>query len=164
MKTRGKEIRLRHTGLMKATGFFLLSFALVGCGFGTSKPSELHNLAPVVGRITFKGQPTTGAELILFDMGVDGDPTSGTPVTKATVGGDGKFSVQTIVSKGTANGAKPGEYVAAISWKKPLRPNDQESDLGPELLPKKYQDPGTSTVLISVKPGRNELEPIELNP
>lgn len=163
MNVRGTEIRV-CSNLSRMRGFYLLCLTLAGCGFGTNRPSELHNLAPVNGRITFKGEPASGAELILYDMGVDGDPTSGTPVTKATAGGDGKFSVQTIVSKGTANGAKPGEYIAAISWKKPLRPNDQESDLGPELLPKKYQDPSTSTVMISVRAGRNELEPIELTP
>jgi hypothetical protein len=134
-----------------------------GCGRGISKPKELTNLAPVAGKVLFRGEPPVGAVLTLI-------PTVATPenatnlATTATVGADGKFSVQTLVAQGTANGAAPGEYAIAISWTKPVRPDDRDSDDGPELLPKKYRDVKTSGLKAEIKPGRNELPPWELNP
>lgn len=137
--------------------------SLIGCG-SSSAPDGLKNLVAVSGVLKYKGEPANGAEMILYPEGTEQNNAAGAPITKAIVGEDGTFVVQTVIPQGTGNGATPGTYLASISWRKPTRPHDPDSDLGPESLPKKYQDPKQSGVKIEILRGARQLEPIELTP
>lgn len=134
-------------------------------GCSRSKPTELKGLSPVTGKILFKGQPATGATVTLVPSPLPGpaaDSAKRPPALIATVDPHGHFEVMTVIPAGTAKGAAPGTYTAAVSWSKPKNPNDRDSDMGPELLPAKYQSYELSGLVAEVKPGKNELTAWEL--
>ena len=141
----------------------LLSIVLLsGCGGSSSAPQELQNLAKVQGAVSYKGKPVDGASITFYRC--DSADAGPSVASVATVEPDGRFAVQSIVSGGSRSGMIPGKYVATISWVKPKNPSDRDSDLGPELLPKKYQDQNKSGLEFEIRPGQNSLEPIELAP
>jgi hypothetical protein len=120
----------------------------------------LGTLADVTGQVLFEGQPTPGAVLTFFpEEGIDEDDPVG---TTAIVDEEGRFSAFSMVSAGSKRGAPPGVYKIRISWKKPLDPDDRDSDMGPELLPEKYQDEKSSGLECEVVSGTNEIPPFEL--
>ena len=133
-----------------------------GCGSSATSPGVLKQLVPVCGTMTFQGQPIAGA--VLAFRPADGTQIADGGWTSAVVDPEGKFEVKTSISREMGQGAVPGDYIVAVSWTKPLQSNSSDSDLGPELLPRKYQDPGSSPLRITVDDGNNELSRIELTP
>lgn len=154
----------RRSRFSPARGVLGIAFLTLGCGQGVDVPDQLKGLAPVTGRVTFKGDPAAGAELLFFPADAASDAAGKGPVTKGSVAPDGALFVQTIVPQGTGEGAPPGQYAVTVSWKKPLRPDDRDTDFGPELLPKRYQDRKNSGLNVEIKPGKNDLQPFELTP
>ena len=150
---------LRSWKMLTLVGFL----GTTGCSFGPAKPSELKNLASVSGSISFRGEAPVGAVLTLIPEQTDRENTKAI-ASIATVGPEGKFVVQTIAPAGVAKGAPPGNYEISVSWTKPLRPDDRDSDRTPELLPAKFQNTKTSGLKAVVKPGTNQWEPLVLNP
>jgi hypothetical protein len=122
-------------------------FAGPGCSSGGPK---LH---PVQGTVLFNDQPAEGATVIL-------DPvvaSEGTAKPSGTVKADGTFSVQTHPH---GDGAPAGEYVVLITW---YAPGARGLENPKNKLPAKYGDPGRTPVQkITVRPGRNDLEPFRL--
>lgn len=127
-------------------GFLVVTLLFAGCG-GSSDPSvKVH---PVSGKITFEGQPTPNAIVVLHPQS---PPQTTKPiVSMATVQSDGTFKIGTMDE---ADGAPVGEYVVTVTWRKEAT--------GGNVLPPKYADPATSDTKVTVKEGQNELPPIEL--
>lgn len=149
--------------------FAVVGLTASGCGsdpdlrYAVEHPGELH---PVAGKVHFNGQPIAGATVIFFDTAIENqspNPSDDTgavnPVTirpRGRTGPDGTFELQ---SNGV--GAPVGEYLVTVSWKGAVPPGSDIDDL-PEKLPRKYQDPQSSGLKASVKPGDNVLPAFEL--
>jgi hypothetical protein len=150
---------------MKALSLFVLlsmSFAAVGCG----PPYKVY---PVTGRVTMDGAPLVGATVTLKPVSADGKPASG------TCDKDGNYSVVDLRPEG-ASGAAAGDYKVGILWYKPSvdtskmtsggsAENEKVDDSkaahkttsGPKSdLPTDYQNPDTSELTLTVKPGSNK--------
>jgi hypothetical protein len=127
----------------------LLSLASLGCG----KPASDFGMVPVKGKLLVDGQPAEHAAVVLhrLDMDVFEKPAG-------TAGADGEFQLTTLKAN---DGAFPGEYAVTVSWAKPLT-QSSDPDYGPELLPKKYQDPARSELKVTISEGETELPPIEI--
>ena len=69
----------------------------------------------------------------------------------------------TICSYQPGDGAPPGEYAVTFSWPKHLNTIDDDSGM-PEVdqLQGRYANPRTSTFHITVREGKNALEPFVL--
>ena len=117
---------------------------VVGC-----TPDVRVPVHPVSGKVTFKGQPAKGAQVVLnsttaneFDdvapMGVVGD--------------DGSFAIG-VYEPG--DGAPEGDYVVTVLWFKQVG-----EAAGPNVLPKQYASPRASPVKASAKGGPTQIPPI----
>ena len=132
-------------------GVAMLAIALVGCS--EAQPDRTP-VFPAKGTITFKGQPVSGALVALHPKA----PMAGTPNPRANVGKDGAFQVSTYV---TADGAPEGDYTVTVLWYKPIK-NGADVVSGPNVIPAKYANPNTSDLVVSIKPGENDLPAIAL--
>ncbi|HVK07850.1 MAG TPA: hypothetical protein VM597_03630 [Gemmataceae bacterium] len=132
--------------------YFALPIAVV-CGVGPGCSAGGPTLHPVRGTVLFNEQPAEGATVIL-------DPVAaavGTAKPSGVVKADGTFSVQTHP---LGEGAPAGEYVVLITW---YPPGARGLENPKNKLPAKYGDPGGTPVpKITVRPGRNDLEPFRL--
>jgi hypothetical protein len=121
-------------------------------------------LYPVSGKVTYKGQPLSGALVTLHPKGST-DPRVERPVGYTQE--DGTFSVKT----GQNPGAPAGEYIVTVICSRKVEPKggskskiisfggDEETV---DILGGTYANPQTSQILVEIKPGNNELSPIEL--
>ena len=138
----------------------LLSFCM-GCGSGT-KSDHLKNLVPVRGSVVFKGQSLPGA-IVTFHSD-DPSMTEQNVLPSAIVDLEGNFVAQTAWSREVGRGVPAGHYQLAVTWKKAPPPGAGDDATGPELLPKKYQNPKTSGLEVEVARGKSDLDVIELTP
>jgi hypothetical protein len=131
-------------------------FVLAWCGLSFGKRDvdriEVH---PAQGRVQFGDAIPQGALLTLHPLS---PALSIRP--KATVRTDGTFQVSTY---GASDGAPEGDYRVTIVWHQ-LVEVDGEPTAGPNLLPPSYSQPGTTDLRVSVKPGTNELSPLQIRP
>jgi hypothetical protein len=138
---------------------------LSGC---SSNVPGLGTLHPVKGEVLFQGKPTPGAIVEFTPESEAGNKSRQTSrdATRVvgTVNSEGEFSVISYVPEGAKPGAETDSYLITISWTKPTNPNDKDSDLGPELLPPRYQDPIKSGLKFEVQPGSNVIPTFELKP
>jgi hypothetical protein len=119
----------------------------VGCA-----PEARVPVYPVAGKVTFKGQPAYGAQVVLHAANPSEiDQTA--PV--GDVKSDGTFNV-TVYEPG--DGAPEGDYVATVQWFKKVG-----DAMGPNVLPQEYSSPRTSPVKVSVKGGPTNIPPIAIN-
>ena len=142
--------RLART-LMVAVSLFLL---VGGCSGRKST-----GIFPVRGTVLVDGQPAQYARVSLTPV----DKNDGRNPSGGTVDEDGEFRLTTLKQ---FDGAEPGEYWVSIYWCKPIDPNRSEVEYGPELLPKKYQNPaesGLKELRITIEEGDNELTPFEIS-
>lgn len=103
----------------------------------------------VRGRLHFEGVPAAGA-YIVFQL-VD-DRKRRSARADAIVEADGTFRLSTYSA---FDGAPEGDYVATVVWRKPFQAiNGKE---GPNLLPAKYANVGTSGLRFTIKPAENEI-------
>lgn len=123
-----------------------------GCSDSVGKSVGIY---PVQGTVLVNGEPAEYANVMFIPKDSDMQPAS------AVVGPDGEFRLTT---QRQFDGAEPGEYVVTISWSKPINPDVREPDYGPELLPKKYQDPKKSDLIVEVEATNNVLDPFEITP
>jgi hypothetical protein len=129
-----------------------LAALLLAPACGPARPE----LAPVWGKVTYKGEPVTKGTVSFKPVDPAGSPASG------TIDADGSYSLQ---SNEPGDGALPGEYKVAVS----TVTTDQILDYIPKKrvakpkspVPEKYANPETSGITRTVKPGRNDI-PIEL--
>ncbi len=150
---------------MKAPTLFVLlslSFAAVGCG-------PPYKVNPVTGRVTMDGAALVGATVTLKPVAADGKPASG------TCDKDGNYSVVDLRPEGVS-GAAAGDYKVGILWYQPSVDTSQmtsggsaenekmddskaarKGTSGPKSeLPAAYQNPDTSELTLTVKPGSNK--------
>jgi hypothetical protein len=81
-------------------------------------------------------------------------------VPRGTVDENGMFKISTYQS---GDGAPPGEYKVSFTWVGSLEGvSEDEEDKLPEKLPRKYTNPETSGITVTVKERDNLLSPIEL--
>jgi hypothetical protein len=122
---------------------------LAGCG------EKRVAVYPVAGKLTYKGESLAGAQVVLHP--VDKLLPSDVSAT-GTVKEDGTFHIGVYEE---ADGAPPGEYVATVQWFRVV-PSEGGGGRGPNVLPIKYASPKTSPIRVTVKPGQNQVSPIEL--
>ena len=130
----------------------LLAATALGCG--DAKPDRVA-VHPATGKITLKGQPTHGAQIILHpksELGAD------VPAPRANVDKDGSFKLSTFEG---GDGAPEGEYVVTLRWYKLVK---QGPDVvaGPNVIPPKYTRPESSDITVRIAAGQNDLPPIKL--
>ena len=127
-------------------------FVNAGCSNSVGKSEGIY---PVQGTVLVNGEPAEYANVLFVPKDSDMQPAS------AVVGPDGEFRLTT---QRQFDGAEPGEYVVTISWAKPINPDLREPEYGPELLPKKYQDPKKSNLVVEIQPTNNVLDPFDISP
>ena len=102
-------------------GMALLQLALAGCG-GEAK------LAPVEGRVLFRGQPLRGGTIVFTP---DPDRGNSGPLATAEIGADGRF----VLTSGGKPGAVPGWHRVTVA-PPALPPTAAIGELRP--LPRRY--------------------------
>ena len=106
---------------------------------------------PVSGKVTFKGQPAKGAQVVLSAT----RPNEFDDVAPiGVVGDDGSFSVG-VYEPG--DGAPEGDYVVTVLWFKQVG-----EAAGPNVRPKEYASPRTPPIKVSVKGGPTQIPPIAI--
>jgi hypothetical protein len=137
----------RLRGLLSLVSLVMLVTS-VGCNSEVRVP-----VFPVSGKVTYQGKVPVGAQIILHPVTYTG-PDSVTPV--GTVLDDGSFKV-TAYDPG--DGAPQGNYVATVQWFKITK---EAGGPGPNVIPKKYTDPKTSPIKVTVSGGPTEVPPITI--
>jgi hypothetical protein len=135
---------LRAARLAIALG---LAVACAACG---KEGPELH---PVHGQMTFEGQPPVGATVVFQPKASTGAEVL---MPSGVVQADGKFSLQTHPH---GAGAPAGDYSVLVTW---YPENARELDNPANKLPAKYSDQAAPLLTATVKPGTNELAPMQL--
>ena len=136
---------------------FSIAFVVVLAAAGCSRSS---GLAPVTGKVTYKGQPVPGATIVFM-----GDENT-RPAT-AVSGADGSYSLMTLDAKG----AMPGSYSVVVtktdappageppSMEDAAKLANRPPPAPKELLPAKYADATKSPLKFEVKAGQsNKLD------
>lgn len=122
---------------------------VAGCGSRTERV-KVH---PVRGKVIFSAPAAANAMVVFHPIGTAKDPKVPRPF--AQIEKDGSFEVSTYNSK---DGAPEGRYAVTLLWELPAKGSDD--DTGPDLLRNTvYSDPARTPFQVTVKPGRNELEP-----
>jgi hypothetical protein len=134
-------------------------FLAAGCG---ARQPDLKPVYPVNGSVLVNGEPATGAVVMFHPLPIE-TGRFGMIRSRGTVDDSGKFQLTTY---NTNDGAPEGEYAVTIYWPgkrvgKP-DPNDENSDLPPDRLRLRYNDPATSKITVHVKGPETKLEPFEL--
>ena len=124
-----------------------LALACISCSNG---------LYPVSGKVTYKGQPATGAAVFFKRQGVD-------PMNEHMIMGlvqeDGSF---TLVCGAEGKGAQPGDYDVLIEWKQGPNRSKGLTRTMPDKLKGRYADPNRPLFRATIKAGTNTLPPFEL--
>jgi hypothetical protein len=117
-------------------------------------------LNPVSGKVLVNGEPAVGAVVTFFpERAARLDDV----VASGVAGDDGTFTLST----GTEPGAPAGRYVVAVVWPDPAKkPTETQRMMGmtpdaPDVLKGRYSRE-KSTLKAEVKPGRNTLDPFQL--
>jgi hypothetical protein len=144
--------RDRFSFIVSLRLLLVLALAMLGgaCNKSTVK------LYPVKGKVLFKDQPASGAQIVFRPA--NEDPAAKLSAPYATVGEDGGFSLRT---EPHGEGALPGDYIVMITW---YGPDPKNAEQSVNKLPAKYADPNTPLLKVTVKEGINELEPFKLKP
>jgi hypothetical protein len=125
--------------------------ALAGASCGNA-----HNLNPVAGTVTYKGQPAAGAVVFFQRQGTD-------PMNEHLIMGivqhDGSFS---LVCGPHGAGAPPGEYDVLIEWKQDRSQPKGLAAKTQDRLKGRYADPKHPRLHAAVKAETNHLPPFEL--
>mgnify|MGYP003351213450 CR=1 FL=1 len=124
--------------------------------FMAGGPSQLDLFDPKPKLNELDGKPLPNALVALHPR----ETGEGRIVGRGQTDADGKFRISTYDS---ADGAPEGDYRVTIVWHK-LVEVDGETTAGPNLLPAPYAQPGSTELRVSVKPGPNELSPLQIRP
>jgi hypothetical protein len=124
--------------------------------------SQTASLNAVQGKVLHKGQPLSGAVVVLHPKA--GAHVNSQPITALTKE-DGTFSLTT----GQTAGAPAGTYIVTISHPVPIKttPGDGGMSMGgpPETedsLHGAFGNRDTSQITVTIKDGPNQLEPFDL--
>ena len=147
LRTLGLYAGRECAGLLSLVSLLAL-VTFVGCNSDERVP-----VFPVSGKVTYQGKVPVGAQVILHPVTYTG-PDSVTPI--GIVLDDGSFKV-TAYDPG--DGAPQGDYVATVQWFKVTK---EAGGPGPNVIPKKYTDPKTSPIKVTVSGGPTEVPPITI--
>lgn len=145
----------------------LIALGLIGCNRGTTGEARLP-LVAAEGRVTVKGVPAIGAQLMLHPT--DPELIALGLFPHGTVDDSGAFTLSTYEQ---ADGAPAGRYRVAVTWPdldyQPKSPLEREElALGgspPDRLKGRYADPDRSGLELTIDgdgPSSQSLSPIEL--
>lgn len=125
------------------------SFLLVGLLMSLSVACRREAaLVPVVGTVTYQGQPLTYGSIMFQPIGSESGTTARSPISS-----DGTFALQSNAGAGVAIG-KARVRVTAFEAQRAQQEGQthQELALGKSAIPRKYQNFGTSGIVIDVQP------------
>lgn len=143
-------------GERRPVAWAVLGLGLLGWGCADGPGAE--PVYPVRGRVTFRGQPASGAFVVFHRVGAPAAAT-GEPVRpSAKVGADGAFA---LTSFDENDGAPAGAYAVTVQWNK-LVTRGNESLAGPNVIPAPYAKPESTPLKVTVDAGENALAPFEL--
>lgn len=130
--------------------FGILAAVFSGCGSNTESGPPKY---PVSGKVTYNGQPISGARVTLYRLPLNTtDPNAVHP--NARVQPDGTFRVST---DGDADGATAGEYAITVKWS-----GGDGRWPGPDLLKDRFTDAKKPVTKVTVGPGENVIPEIKL--
>jgi hypothetical protein len=114
---------------------------------------------PVSGKVTSKGQPVEGAEVVFY--GATPDLTGpGTPAPAGITDANGEFTLRSYVPD---DGAPAGKFNVTVYWPEPIPPGvDTEMYERKDRFKGRYMEPGESGLTVEVPEGGGELPPLEL--
>lgn len=134
-----------------------LLIALCGCGDSDDRRLAVY---PVTGKVTVKGQPAEGAEVVFVtaDEALRGP---GHPLPTGIAGPDGNFKLS---SYAVNDGAPAGEYEVTIVWPAMAKEEEAgaESQSTGDRLKSRYAAPGHSGLKATVDASPTELPPFDL--
>jgi hypothetical protein len=149
---------------MWPTGVLYMIFAVfLVAAHGCSKSKDPNRLPvfPVNGHLSVKGQPPSGAFIVLHPKNGTATAPNGEVVRpRAVVNPDGSFA---FGSYDSTDGAPSGEYAVTVEWRRIVKSPEGSPVLGPNVVPPKYARPQSSPLAIKVAEKSNELDPITLN-
>lgn len=137
----------------------LLVAAAAGCG-----PAQPPTY-PAKGKLTHRGRPAKGAVVTLVPTGTDVKVMAH---PRGEVATDGTFTLGTFAA---GDGAPAGEYKLTVRWPaeraaRPRTPQEAEERVGgdgpPDRLGGRYVDPAKSPWAVTIRPGDNALNPVDL--
>jgi hypothetical protein len=137
----------------------LLPGLLLAAGCGASEPG----LVPVSGKITLDGGPWPREGVINFTS--DGPAPGGASTTVRP--GSAKFDVDGSFVAGSfeeGDGLFPGAYKLSVTCSEapPQITSTGKFVEGKSVVPKKYQDPNTSGLTLTVKEGESTYETFDV--
>ena len=117
-------------------------------------PTSVCRYSPVSGKVTYQGQPPVGAQVVLYPVNNVG--AAGVAPTGIVLD-DGSFK---ITAYDPNDGAPQGDYVATVQWFKITK---DAAGPGPNVIPKKYTNPKTSPIKVTVATGGpTQIQPITI--
>lgn len=106
-------------------------------------------MAPVTGSVSYKGEPVTEGTVTFFPQG-QGNPATG------QLGPNGRFTLTTYEEN---DGAAIGHHVVTVQvFPEGALPGMEFETSSATKIPQKYDNPETSTLVVEVKEGSNNLE------
>jgi hypothetical protein len=131
----------------------LLAVLLAGC---SDSPAR-KKVYPVEGKLTFNTEPMAGA-MVTFHPAGDADPRA--LRAQATAAADGSYKLTAYVS---GDGAPAGEYVVTVYWPgkragKPKGPDEEETDMPPDRLNRRYAVAATTKLRATVRESPNTID------
>jgi hypothetical protein len=129
------------------TRYFLLGLCLVLAAAGCRRNQPA--LAPVTGRVFYRGQPLTGGTIVFTP---DPDRGGSGPLACAEIGPDGRYAL----SSGRHKGAVPGWHRITVAAGPPAG-KDQ-----PATLPRRFSDPELCGKCVEVKPNQTNVLEVHL--
>lgn len=139
---------------MRTTGWVLLAAAMLAAG--CSKSSGKIEAYPVTGQVLYDGKPAAGVKVFLYPTAapmVPDVPQNPSGVT----GPDGRFVLTTFKD---GDGAAAGVYQVILLWPS----GNSEDEEGESDNDRFYGwfDVAHSKMTAEIKPGNNELKPIQV--
>lgn len=122
-------------------------------------------LAPVTGKVTYKGAPAAGATVLFYRQTADSESD---PLVAGTVQADGSFE---LACGASGKGAPPGQYDVLVVWRSPTpcacgRATPAAGGRPERVADKlngRYADRQNPRFRVIVKDEPNELAPFELS-
>lgn len=126
-----------------------------GCGKAPDDVPKV-DIHPFSGSVTLDGKPIPGAFVVLHALQ---DAKQGDITPNGVTDENGVFEVSTYSPK---DGAPEGSYTATVSWPERLPGSGSEPEYGRERLPKRYQDPANSGLVVAVSADLKDPVVLEL--